>query len=121
MPTRSRLAIEWRSDSPGGHTQPVRYRQAVDGAPPDKQLFVVYLGGDLAPGRLGEDHEVVIVVAGELGEARAAAKAKWGGTGRAHVDAVHRLDVVDGYAVKLDYTGETPASSIDPTYVPADD
>jgi hypothetical protein len=86
-----------------------------------QQLFVVYLGGDPAPGRLGEDHEVVMVAAGDLNEARAAAKAKWGGIGRAHVDAVQMLDVVDGYAVTLEYNGETPPPSIDGTYVPADD
>jgi hypothetical protein len=85
------------------------------------QLFVVYFGGDLAPGRLGEDHEVVIVAASDVDGARAAAKAKWAGTGRAHVDAVQMLDVVDGYAVKLEPTGDAPAASIDGTYVPADD
>lgn len=45
----------------------------------DKRLFVVYLGGDPPPGRLSEDHEVVLVVAGDLREARRAARAKWGG------------------------------------------
>jgi hypothetical protein len=85
------------------------------------QLFVVYLGGDLKPGRLGEDHEVVMVAAGDLDGARAAAKAKWGGTGRPHIDAVQMLDVVDGYAVRLEYSGETPAPAIDGRYVAADD
>ena len=27
------------------------------------KLYVVYLGGDLMPGRMGEDHEVVVVAA----------------------------------------------------------
>jgi hypothetical protein len=93
----------------------------VNGSQAGRQLFVVYLGGDLAPGRLGEDHEVVVVAAGDLAEARAAARAKWSGTGRAHVDAVQLLDVVDGYAVKLEYTGETSVVSIDGTYIPAPD
>jgi hypothetical protein len=33
--------------------------------------------------------------------ARRAAKAKWGGDGRPHIDALTRLDVVDGFAVGL--------------------
>jgi Domain of Unknown Function (DUF1543) len=64
-------------------------------------LFAAFLGGELAPGRMGEDHEVVFVVAEDMVEARRAAKAKWGGDGRAHVDALTRLDVIDGYAVGL--------------------
>ncbi|HVA02970.1 MAG TPA: hypothetical protein VMU64_04405 [Acidimicrobiales bacterium] len=34
------------------------------------QLYAVYLGGDPAPGRLSEDHEVVLVMANDLGGAR---------------------------------------------------
>jgi hypothetical protein len=64
-------------------------------------LFAAFLGGELAPGRMGEDHEVVFVVAEDMAEARRAAKAKWGGDGRAHVDALTRLDMIDGYAVGL--------------------
>jgi hypothetical protein len=50
---------------------------------------------------MGEDHEVVFVVAEDMVEARRAAKTKWGGDGRAHVDALTRLDMIDGYAVGL--------------------
>ena len=41
---------------------------------------------------MGEDHEVVFVVAEDVRAARRAAKAKWGGDGRPHVDALTRLD-----------------------------
>ena len=51
---------------------------------------------------MGEDHEVVFVVAEDMESARRAAKAKWGGDGRAHVDALTRLDVIDGFAVGLE-------------------
>jgi len=68
-------------------------------------LFVAYLGGELAPGRVGEDHEVVFVVADDIPSARQAAKAKWGGRGRPHVDALTRLDQVDGYAIGLQTDG----------------
>lgn len=64
-------------------------------------LYVAYLGGPAAGGRMGEDHEVVYVVAADGRAAREAAKAKWRGAGRGHVDAVERIDVVDGYAVSL--------------------
>ena len=65
------------------------------------KLFVVYLGGKVAEGRVGEDHEVVVVVAADALTARAAAKAKWRGVGSPHVDAVQELDVVDGYQINL--------------------
>ena len=68
-------------------------------------LFAAYLGGELTPGRMGEDHEVVFVVAEDLPAARKAATAKWGGGGRAHVDALTRLDKVDGYAIALEQAG----------------
>jgi hypothetical protein len=68
-------------------------------------LYAAFLGGDLGSGRMGEDHEVVFVVAeGELA-ARQAAKAKWGGSGRPHVDALTRIDVIDGFAIGLDPHG----------------
>jgi hypothetical protein len=72
-------------------------------------LFVAYLGGELAPGRMGEDHEVVFVVAPDVLAARQAAKAKWGGGGRAHVDALTRLDMVDGFAIGLEQAGDGDA------------
>jgi hypothetical protein len=68
---------------------------------PPVHLYVAFLGGELAPGRIGEDHEVVFVVAEDMGSARRAARAKWGGGGRPHVDALTRLDMIDGFAVGL--------------------
>jgi hypothetical protein len=67
-------------------------------------LYAAFLGGELAAGRVGEDHEVVFVVAEDTESARRAAKAKWGGDGRSHIDALTRLDVVDGFAVGLQPT-----------------
>jgi hypothetical protein len=68
-------------------------------------LFVAYLGGELSPGRMGEDHEVVFVVAEDMVSARRAAREKWGGGGNPHVDALTRLDMVDGYAIGLEQRG----------------
>jgi hypothetical protein len=68
-------------------------------------LFAAFLGGELTPGRMGEDHEVVFVVADDMVSARRAAKAKWGGDGRAHVDALTQLDMIDGYAIDLQEAG----------------
>ncbi len=84
----------------------------------DPRLYAVYLGGDPAPGRLTEDHEVVLVVAGDLAEARRRARAKWGGTTRPHVDAVRLVDVVDGFAVTLDPTTRLESVDVDLTYEP---
>jgi hypothetical protein len=65
-------------------------------------LYAVYLGGDMGNGRMGEDHEVVFVVGGaDLKKVRDAARKKWGGTGRAHIDAVQRLDRVDGHRIEI--------------------
>jgi hypothetical protein len=50
---------------------------------------------------MGEDHEVVFVVAPDAAGAKEQAKAKWRGAGRGHVDAVQRLDVIDGYQVAV--------------------
>jgi hypothetical protein len=68
-------------------------------------LYAAFLGGELMDGRMGEDHEVVFVVAEDMTSARRAAKAKWGGDGRAHVDALTRLDMIDGYTIGLDASG----------------
>jgi hypothetical protein len=81
-------------------------------------LYVVYLGGNLTPGRMGEDHEVVLVVADSTKSARTLAKRKWQGTGRAHVDAVQRIDVLDGHRVSVVATGEPDVVPIDDTYSP---
>ncbi len=86
----------------------------------DKRLFVVYLGGDPPPGRLSEDHEVVLVVAGDLREARRAARAKWGGSTKPHVDAVRTVGAVDGYRIRLEPTYDDESADIDVSYEPAD-
>jgi Domain of Unknown Function (DUF1543) len=65
-------------------------------------LYAAFLGGELASGRIGEDHEVVFVVAEDMPSAKAAAKAKWGGDSRPHVDALTQLDAIDGYAIVLE-------------------
>lgn len=82
------------------------------------QLFVAFLGGDPAPGRIGEDHEVVLVVAEDVKAARAAARAKWTGVGRPHVDAITPISVVDGHRVQLTHTGEADTWDIDTTFEP---
>ncbi len=64
-------------------------------------LFAVLLGGPVGPGRMGEDHEVVFVVAEDPDQARRLATAKWGGVGRGHVDAVQRIEAVDGCSVTV--------------------
>jgi hypothetical protein len=90
------------------------------GDPTGPKLFAVYLGGDPAPGRLTEDHEVVHVVATDIKDARAAAKAKWSGVARPHIDAVRLLRVVDGHLIGLQRTRERQSDDIDGTYEPAD-
>jgi hypothetical protein len=83
------------------------------------ELYVVFLGGDLAPGRLGEDHEVVVVVATSLKEARAKARSKWRGHAKAHVDAVQLVKIVDGFEIRLVPTDRDDFSELDVTYEPA--
>ena len=68
-------------------------------------LYAAFLGGELTDGRMGEDHEVVFVVAEDVIAARRAAKEKWGGDGRAHVDALTRLDMIDGFRIALESGG----------------
>jgi hypothetical protein len=86
----------------------------------DPQLYAVYLGGDPAPGRLTEDHEVVLVVAGDVAEARRRARAKWGASTRPHVDGVRLVDVVDGFAISLSPTLRHESGDVDLTYEPDD-
>ena len=62
-------------------------------------LYAAFLGGPVADGRMGEDHEVVFVIADDPIEAKSKAKDKWSGVGRGHVDAVQRVEVVDGFAI----------------------
>jgi hypothetical protein len=59
---------------------------------------------------MGEDHEIVFVVAEDALSARQAAKEKWRGDGRCHVDALTRVDMIDGYTLTL-----TPGGSGDLT------
>jgi hypothetical protein len=68
-------------------------------------LYAAFLGGELTDGRMGEDHEVVFVVEHDMIAARRAAKAKWGGDGRAHVDALTQLDMIDGFTITLEGGG----------------
>ena len=66
---------------------------------PGVHLYAAYLGGPLDDGRMGEDHEVVLVVAVDPGEAKSKAMAKWRGAGRGRLDALERIDRVDGHRV----------------------
>ncbi len=84
------------------------------------ELYVVFLGGDPAPGRMGEDHEVVTVVASDVKTARAKARAKWTGVSKGHVDAVRVLKVIDGYEIVLQRSELEDVSELDMTYEPAD-
>jgi hypothetical protein len=79
-------------------------------------LWAVYLGGDVAPGRMGEDHEVVFVVAVDIKAARRLARAKWRGHGRAHIDSAQRLDRIDGHAITLIPAEPGDATELDGTY-----
>jgi hypothetical protein len=89
-----------------------------DGVP---RLYAVYLGGDPAPGRLGEDHEMVFVVTTDPRSAKRAARAKWTGPDpKPHVDMVQELDAVDGYEVTLTHTGRDGAQPLDDSYEPSD-
>ncbi len=76
-------------------------------------LYAAFLGGPVAAGRMGEDHEVVFVVASTPEEAKGLAKAKWSGAGRGHVDAVQRVDIVDGHQVSLRPTHEVSGDRTD--------
>ena len=71
-------------------------------------LFAAYLGGPLTDGRMGEDHEVVLVAAADRADAEARAVAKWQGTPPGHLDALERIVRIDGYDVTL-----TPAAGGD--------
>lgn len=84
------------------------------------RLFAVYLGGDLVPGRMGEDHEVVFVVAADVPSARSAAKLKWQGEGNAHIDAVRAIDIIDGFVIELAPSELSEHPLVDMTYEAAD-
>jgi hypothetical protein len=76
-------------------------------------LYAAFLGGPMAEGRMGEGHEVVMVVATDLKEAKVKAKAKWSGKGRGHVDALQRIDMVDGFEVNLAQVGHGDHTKLD--------
>ncbi len=76
-------------------------------------LYAAFLGGELSGTRMGEDHEIVFVVADDHPSARKAAKAKWSGDGRPHVDALSRIDMIDGYAVTLTPSGDGDATDME--------
>jgi len=65
-------------------------------------LYAAYLGGPLDDGRMGEGHEVVLVVAVDRADAKAKAVAKWRGAPPGHLDALERIVQVDGWRVTLD-------------------
>jgi len=69
-------------------------------------LYAAYLGGPLDDGRMGEDHEVVLVVAADPVEAKERAMAKWRGAGRGHLDALERIDQIDGHRIDLAPVGD---------------
>ncbi len=54
---------------------------------------------------MGEGHEVVLVVAGDRAEAETRAIAKWKGAPPGHLDALVRVDRVDGHTVSLTEVG----------------
>jgi hypothetical protein len=86
------------------------------------QLFAVLLGGSGGPGRLAEDHETVFVVADDERSAKAAAKAKWSGSGRAHVDALSCVESVDGFRIELQAEGPAvPTEVVDYNEDPYDE
>lgn len=66
-------------------------------------LWAVFLGGKQARSRLGEDHEVVFVVASDEKEAGTKGKAKWSGEIKegVHIDSVALIDIVDGHTIRL--------------------
>ena len=85
------------------------------------KLFVVYLGGKLRSDRVGEDHEVVAVVAEDEHDARLKAREQWKGSDRksVHVDSMMELSTVGGYAISLRRIGNTEDDiRINGSYVP---
>jgi hypothetical protein len=76
-------------------------------------LYAAFLGGPMSENRMGEGHEVVMVVAEDLADAKAKAGAKWSGTGRRHIDALQRIDRVDGFEINLDHRGGGDQTTLD--------
>jgi hypothetical protein len=76
-------------------------------------LYAAYLGGPLAEDRMGEDHEIVFVVAPDPAAAKESARHKWSGAGRGHVDAVREVAMVDGYEIELRRVGGGDRTTLD--------
>ncbi len=72
-------------------------------------LYAAYLGGPLDDGRMGEGHEVVLVVAADRQDAADRAVAKWSGAPPGHLDALERIVRVDGFDVSLSPVAEPGA------------
>jgi len=68
-------------------------------------LYGAYLGGPLEEGRLGEGHEVVLVVAAARTEAADRAGATWRGAPPGHLDVLAPVVRVNGYTVTLTQVG----------------
>ena len=66
-------------------------------------LYVVFLGGSLPPNRIGEDHEIVFVVAKNQMDAEIKAKQKWQGYTNygVHIDSIKKINEVDNYKLEL--------------------
>ena len=78
-----------------------------------KKLFLCYLGGKLAEGRIGEDHEVIMVVANDIKEAKLQAKKKWRGIPKdVHTDAILEVEAIDGYKIKLEKDASTDLDKV---------
>ena len=68
-----------------------------------QKLYFAYLGGKMPANRLGEEHEVVFVVASDSAEAKRKAKEKWSGDVKEglHVDCLKEITEVDGWNITL--------------------
>ncbi len=76
-----------------------------------KKLYSVLLWGKIRKENLMEDHQLVFVVAENEKEARTLAKLKRDAED-IHVDGAQRIDVVDGYEVRLEKTNSTKDASV---------
>lgn len=68
-------------------------------------LYAAHLAGPLDDGRMGEGHEVVLVVAADRDQATVRAVAKWRGAPPGQLDALVPIDRVDGHQVSLAEVG----------------
>lgn len=66
------------------------------------KLYQILLGGKRDEGLFGEDHQIILLIANNLDEAKKMAKTKWNGIQDGlHVDDIKEIDVVDGYDILL--------------------